>query len=257
MQIPEGIYCRIAPRSVLSLKGVSIEAGVIDNDYRGEVVILMRNHTKANIKIRNGQRAAQSIFEQASKPCLILSDNINGTNRGDQGFGSTDTRTFDKRNKEEAVACALQVAMETEASKQSRAMHNTDLEDNDHLMQSTHKPVQREENKHYSPPCKAVQNLHHPTESEIPTLPTDRVNSSLPKHMSMSKDFIIQATGYHKSNMLMKHFHTISNNNVSISTIEKNHQLKKEKLQRYILREEILWCLTPQNYLQEKSITWT
>ena len=40
--------------------------------------------------------------------------------------------------------------------------------------------------------------------------------------MSMSKDFIIQATGYHKSNMLLKHFHTISNNTVSITSIDKN-----------------------------------
>ena len=42
----------------------------------------------------------------------------------------------------------------------------------------------------------------------------------------MNKDFIIQATGYHKSDMLLKYFHQISNNTVSISSIDKNPTVK-------------------------------
>lgn len=76
MNLPKGIYCRISPCSGLSMKGISIKAGVIDNDYKGEIIIMMRNHTKSEIKLTNGQKAAQCIFEHASNPCLILSDNI-------------------------------------------------------------------------------------------------------------------------------------------------------------------------------------
>ena len=187
----------------------------------------MRSNTQLGIKIRNGQKAAQCIFLESPNPCLILSDDIGQAGRGNTAIRNTDTLTYTKSNREEAIACALRVALETTASQQARTMHGNDPDDNEYMMQSVNEPVQARENKHLTSPCKLVQNSTHPTESEIPTLPIGRVNSCQPKHMSMTKDFIIQATGYHKSDLLLKHFHTISNNTVSITSIDKNPTIKK------------------------------
>jgi len=60
-------YGRIAPRSGLAWKqGVAIGAGVIDSDYRGEIRILIFNHSAQDIKITEGDRVAQLIVESIS-----------------------------------------------------------------------------------------------------------------------------------------------------------------------------------------------
>lgn len=86
MQVPDNHYLRIAPRSSLSLKGISIEAGVVDSDYRSEIVILAQNNTIKPIKIQEGQKAAQFIFEQASTPCMVLSTSLDDTFRNKGGL---------------------------------------------------------------------------------------------------------------------------------------------------------------------------
>ena len=113
MAIPNGIYLRLAPRSSLSLKGISVEAGVIDNDYRGEIVAILRNNTNKDLCIKEGQKVVQGIFEEAKTPCLVLTESLSNTLRGKQKFGSTDIPTYHKFNKEEAIACALRAAIET------------------------------------------------------------------------------------------------------------------------------------------------
>ena len=56
-------------------------------------------------------------------------------------IGRKDTLTYDKRNKDEAIACALQVALEITASKQSKSMSNDSVDDNEEMMQSAHEPL--------------------------------------------------------------------------------------------------------------------
>ena len=57
MVIPEGLYGRIAPRSGLALtKGLSVGAGVIDSDYRGEIGVLLFNQGKEDVVIKVGDR---------------------------------------------------------------------------------------------------------------------------------------------------------------------------------------------------------
>jgi len=91
IEIPEGYYGRIAPRSGWALKyGIDTLAGVIDSDYRGEVGVILYNTDKAipfNIKI--GDRIAQIIFEKYYTFDIEISDEISKTARGDGGFGST------------------------------------------------------------------------------------------------------------------------------------------------------------------------
>ena len=76
MEIPKGLYGRIAPRSGLALKNVHVGGGVIDNDCRGNVAVILYNNSSTDLHIRIGQNIAQIIFEQAKIPCMIISDHL-------------------------------------------------------------------------------------------------------------------------------------------------------------------------------------
>jgi len=62
--VAEGTYRRIAPRSGLSTKGISVDAGVIDADYRGEIKVLLVTHNEVNYEVRKRHRLAQLIVER-------------------------------------------------------------------------------------------------------------------------------------------------------------------------------------------------
>ena len=90
-------YMRIAPRSGLSVKSsIDIGAGVIDSDYRGEVMICVINNSNANtFKIQKGDKIAQMILTKIDRPEIMEYTNewnIEETDRGVGGFGSTGTR---------------------------------------------------------------------------------------------------------------------------------------------------------------------
>ena len=107
-------------------------------------------------------------------------------------------------------------------------LHNDMDDETSEYMQSAHEPIPMEnQNKPCDKPTyfQKYQELPMPTQEIPPTLPQDRVNASEPKHVTLSKDFIIQATGFHKSDLLLKHFHSISNNSVSIQETDKNPEL--------------------------------
>jgi dUTP pyrophosphatase len=62
IQVPEGHYGRIAPRSGLAFfHHITIGAGVIDEDYRGNVGVLIFNHSDSPYLVRRGDKIAQSI----------------------------------------------------------------------------------------------------------------------------------------------------------------------------------------------------
>jgi dUTP pyrophosphatase len=107
MEIPEGFYGRVAPRSGLACKkGIDVMAGVIDSGYRGEIKVLLINfnfegyNLKPNafeamfgsanrMEIKPGERIAQLIIEKCHavewKPMKTLEE----SQRGKHGFGSS------------------------------------------------------------------------------------------------------------------------------------------------------------------------
>lgn len=90
MDIPSYFYGRIAPRSSLAAKhGIDIGAGIIDNDYRGEVKVLMINNGFNDFDVKRGDRIAQLIFEQCGLPEIELVEELSTTVRNSGGFGST------------------------------------------------------------------------------------------------------------------------------------------------------------------------
>ncbi len=87
--IPPGYYGRIAPRSGLAAKhGIIIGGGVIDEDYRGELKVLM-SCLFGMYDVRKGDRIAQLILEKITTPELEIVDSLDDTDRGSDGFGST------------------------------------------------------------------------------------------------------------------------------------------------------------------------
>ena len=90
MVIPNGYYGRIAPRSGMSVKyGLIVNAGVIDSDYRGEIKILFNNFTKMDVVIHRGDKVAQIIIEKIALLDVKEVDDLENTERGSNGFGST------------------------------------------------------------------------------------------------------------------------------------------------------------------------
>lgn len=87
--IPPGYYGRIAPRSGLAAKyRIIIGGGVIDEDYRGELKVLM-SCLFGMYDVSRGERIAQLILEKITTPELEVVDSLDDTDRGSDGFGST------------------------------------------------------------------------------------------------------------------------------------------------------------------------
>lgn len=90
IQMPEGVYGRIAPRSGLAVKhGLQVGAGVVDRDYTGEIKVVLFNHDKKPFIIKPGYRIAQLVLEKyAAFPVEEVTE-LGDTERGEGGFGST------------------------------------------------------------------------------------------------------------------------------------------------------------------------
>ena len=89
IRVPEGTYGRIAPRSSVSKRGILINAGVIDRDYRGPVKVMVHNLSNNSYIIKKNDRIAQLILEKIKTPPVELVEELDDTIRGEGGFGST------------------------------------------------------------------------------------------------------------------------------------------------------------------------
>lgn len=90
--LPEGTYGRVAPRSGLAAKqGIDVLAGVIDPDYTGEIKVILSNYSAMNgsATICAGDRIAQLVIERCETPTVIEVSEVEETERGAGGFGST------------------------------------------------------------------------------------------------------------------------------------------------------------------------
>jgi dUTP pyrophosphatase len=81
IQVPEGFYGRIAPRSGLALHHhIDIGAGVIDEDYRGNVTVILFNHSDKLFVINRGDCVAQLICEKIYYPVLEEEEKVSAEN---------------------------------------------------------------------------------------------------------------------------------------------------------------------------------
>ncbi|XP_004709475.2 deoxyuridine 5'-triphosphate nucleotidohydrolase, mitochondrial [Echinops telfairi] len=88
--VPSGCYGRVAPRSGLAAKHfIDVGAGVIDEDYRGNVAVVLFNFGKETFEVKKGDRIAQLICERIFYPEIEEVQALDDTERGSGGFGST------------------------------------------------------------------------------------------------------------------------------------------------------------------------
>ena len=90
--IPDELEIQIRPRSGLAAKksiGVLNSPGTIDSDYRGELKIILFNHSDKDFIINNGDRIAQMVLVPIVKMEFEEVDSLPNTVRGQGGFGST------------------------------------------------------------------------------------------------------------------------------------------------------------------------
>ncbi len=87
-----GFEAQVRPRSGLALKnGITVlnTPGTIDSDYRGEVCIILINHSQIDFKIERGMRIAQMIIAEYKQAKIVEVESLDETVRGKGGFGST------------------------------------------------------------------------------------------------------------------------------------------------------------------------
>lgn len=90
LEFAETIYCRVSPRSGLAVRhGVDVLAGIIDSDYRGEIVVVLINHGDKTVQFNHGDRIAQLIFSPVLTCVSEWFGTVSETERGANGFGST------------------------------------------------------------------------------------------------------------------------------------------------------------------------
>jgi dUTP pyrophosphatase len=93
VEMVQGTSGKLCPRSKLANKfGISVEAGEIDSDYRGEIKVILRNHGEEALQISVGDRIAQLKVQFVIQTDPVWIDNPSETKRGVEGIDSTDER---------------------------------------------------------------------------------------------------------------------------------------------------------------------
>ena len=92
LEIPIKYEVQIRPRSGLAIKyGITVlnSPGTIDSDYRGEIGVILINHSNKNFIVNPKDRIAQMVICKVTKMNLVKVSLLNNTERGSGGFGST------------------------------------------------------------------------------------------------------------------------------------------------------------------------
>lgn len=95
VEIPEGYAGLIYARSGLASKrglAPANKVGVVDADYRGEIMVALHNHSDIDATVDAGERVAQLVVTPFLKVEYQLADELSDTVRGAGGFGSTGTK---------------------------------------------------------------------------------------------------------------------------------------------------------------------
>jgi dUTP pyrophosphatase len=92
IELPEGHEAQVRPRSGLAYKkGITVlnSPGTIDADYRGEIGVILVNLSEQEFVIENGERVAQLVIAKHEQAQWVEVENLDETDRGAGGFGST------------------------------------------------------------------------------------------------------------------------------------------------------------------------
>jgi len=87
--VPPAFVGLVWPRSGMAGDGLSVDAGVIDCGYRGEVKVLVTNGTDLDAVILAGQKIAQLLIQNIASPAMEVVIDLPKSGRGENGFGSS------------------------------------------------------------------------------------------------------------------------------------------------------------------------
>lgn len=93
--LPEGYEAQIRPRSGLALKsGVTVlnSPGTIDADYRGQIGVILINHSEVAFTVNDGERICQMVIARHETIAWEQVNSLDETSRGEGGFGHTGVR---------------------------------------------------------------------------------------------------------------------------------------------------------------------
>lgn len=86
------IECQVRPKSGLAMNNqltVLNTPGTVDNQYRGEVIVLLQNHSKTSYTVKKGQKIAQIVLALVYIPNIVEVEELGESTRNTDGFGST------------------------------------------------------------------------------------------------------------------------------------------------------------------------
>lgn len=92
LEVPKGCAGLVYARSGMAAKrglAPANKVGVVDSDYRGEIMVALLNHGSAAQVVENGERIAQFLITPVLQPAYMEADNLSDTERSTGGFGST------------------------------------------------------------------------------------------------------------------------------------------------------------------------
>lgn len=90
--LPKGYELQVRPRSGLALKnGITVlnTPGTVDSDYRGELMVILLNTSNEDFAVKKGNRIAQAVIKEILQADFAVVDELDSTERGTGGFGST------------------------------------------------------------------------------------------------------------------------------------------------------------------------
>jgi dUTP pyrophosphatase len=92
LEVPKGCAGLIYARSGMACKrglAPANKVGVVDSDYRGEIIVALHNHSTVPQTVAPGERIAQMVITPVLTPGFCLCEELSDTDRGEGGFGST------------------------------------------------------------------------------------------------------------------------------------------------------------------------
>lgn len=92
LEVPKGCAGLVYARSGMACKrglAPANKVGVVDSDYRGEIMVALHNHGEVEQTVESGERIAQFVITPVLTPVYEMAENLSDTARNDGGFGST------------------------------------------------------------------------------------------------------------------------------------------------------------------------
>ncbi len=277
------VHAQLKDRSSMALRNITVQGGTIDSDYRGNIILCLKNDTPITQTLPGGSRVAQIIFYKHGNPVIQVTDKLPPTTRGKGGFGSTNKHSAHRiddnrvlfitqtgttpskariaqiptppRDPSDSPTPALAEPTIVTQTASGIIVEDITCEEiptvkevyPDAIDMYPHTPlaspttqgdtdstitftsITKLHDNHQllaqDIPSESIFNNELPQESNntiFTTPPVNTVNSALPGVVTLSRDNIRRATGFTKSDSLIKHIRRLGNKSIHIQNLPRD-----------------------------------